>query len=220
MSDQDYLVSYGCLGDFGRFRPLEPFAYQRGDQVVVRSQQGVELGVVLCPATAGHAQLLPHIFVGQLLRRVTPDDQYQAAALHERAQQLFEDGQRLLTEMALPIALLDVDILLDGQLANLHHLRWDECDERPLVSTLSKKYELLVSLRNLALPPHDADPENGVAGCGKPDCGHGQAGECTSCASTGGGCSTGCGSVKPNDLQAYFAGLRRQMNDRSRVPLL
>jgi cell fate regulator YaaT (PSP1 superfamily) len=220
MIEQEYLVSHGCLGDFGLFRPVERLECRRDDRVVVRSQQGLELGVVLCPATARHAHLLSQSFVGQLLRRVTSDDDCWAALQRERSHHLFEDGQRLLDELNLPIALLDVEILLDGQLANLHHLRWGDCDERQLVSTLSKKYELQITLHNMALPPKNAGLENLHGGCGKPGCGKQDGGGCTSCGTSGGGCATGCGSIKSDELQAYFMSLRHRMDNRSRMPLL
>ena len=53
MTEQEYLVSYGNSGEFARFRCAADADYRKGDAVVVRSHQGLELGVVLCPATAG-----------------------------------------------------------------------------------------------------------------------------------------------------------------------
>ena len=84
-------------------------------------------------------------------------------------------------------------------------------DERPLVSQLSKRYEVLVALRDLGLP-------EGASACGKPDCGN-SGGGCTTCA-TGGGCASGCGSKGlANDVREYFSGLRQQMEKSQRVPL-
>ena len=90
----------------------------------------------------------------------------------------------------------------------LFYLRWAECDERPLVSALSRKHEALVALRNLAMP-------EGAGGCGLPNCSHDKGG-CTSCGT--GGCGT-CGKTLGKDVQEYFAGLRQQMEANQRVPL-
>ena len=40
MEDREYLVSYGNLGDFGRFRAAAPLACRRGQKLVVRSPRG------------------------------------------------------------------------------------------------------------------------------------------------------------------------------------
>jgi len=204
----EYLVSHGSAAEFGRFRTAAALDCRRGDRVVVRTQRGLEIGTVLCAATPRHTRLLPDAFVGELLRCATPEDEQIAAGTHERAQRLYQDARRLAAELGLPLEVLDVEVLLDGHQVTLYFLRWAECDERPLVSALSKKYEALVALRDLALPA-------GASACGKPDCG---SGGCSTCGS--GGCST-CGSkTLSKEVQEYFASLRRKMDAAPRVPLL
>jgi cell fate regulator YaaT (PSP1 superfamily) len=214
----EYLVSYGRTGDFGRFRLAQPIGCRRGDRVVVRSHRGLELGEVLCPATPGHAQFLPNTTVGALLRLAGDQDEQAAERQRQRGRQLCDDGRRLAGELALPLEILDAEILLDGQQAIVQFLRWDECDFRPFVSALSTRYEVQLAMHDLALPG-DADAEQEEHGCGREDCGRaGGKGSCASCGS-GGGCS-GCGVAKKEDLAAYFAGLRQQMDARQRTALL
>lgn len=211
MTTTEYLVTHGCTGEFARFRAVEPGEFRRGDRVVVRSARGLELGEVLCPSTARHAGALPDAFGGELLRRASAEDEQIAAGMREQAQRLFDDGRRLAVELNLPLEILDVEILLDGHQVVLYHVCWQECDERPLVSALSKKYEALVALRDLALPA-------GAAGCGLPNCSNKDGKGCSSCGT--GGCST-CGSkTMAKDVQDYFAGLRQQMDERRRTSLV
>jgi hypothetical protein len=214
---REYLVSYGSAGDFSRFRAQMGYAYQRGDRVVIRSQQGLELGVVMCPATPGHARYLSDRGVGDLLRRATSEDEQVARQGQQQAERLFEDARRLAADMALPLEILDVEVLFDRQQAIIHHLRRDNCDYRPLVSQLSRKYDLFLTMQNLALPMELTEEETG---CGRPDCGKG-AGGCSTCGS-GGGCSTGsCSSgVKQEEITAYLAGLHDALEARGRKPLL
>lgn len=210
MSDTEYLVSHGSAGEFGRFRSREGQACRRGDRVVLRTPRGLELGSVLCPANPRHARMLEDVVTGELLRIAGPEDEEIARGIQDRQQRLFDDARALAGELQLPLEILDVEVLLDGHQVTLHYLRWAECDERPLVSALSKKYEAMVALRDLALPA-------GASACGKPDCGNGSGG-CTSCG-TGSGCST-CGSkTMSKDVQEYFAGLRQKMEQSQRVPL-
>ena len=179
---REYLVAFGGAASFGRFRPHCSLRCQRGDRVVIRTPDGLEIGSVLCEATPGHAHFLPNTSVGELVRPASRRDEQAASKLQERAQQLFEDGRRLAAEFGLALELLDAEILLDGRQARLHYLGAGPFDARPLMDALSDRYHLLVTLHNLAEPVEAA--ENGA--CGAPGC---QAGKCSSCSS-----GKGCGS--------------------------
>ncbi len=218
MQSQEYLVSYGLAGEFGRFRASAPLALCRGERVVVRSPRGVEIAEVLREATPRHAQFLPNTSVGQLLRSLTSEDERTEINCRSRGQQLFERGRRLADELKLPLELLDVELLLDSQHALLHHLRWADADVRPFVSTLSREFELHITLVDLTGPKDTTDHEDTEEphGCGRPDCGRTEGGGCSTCGS--GGCGT-CGSANPRDVELHFAQLREQM-ERRRTALL
>jgi len=206
----EYLVGHGSAGAVGRFRSAVPLQYRRGDRVVIRTPTGLDVGMVRCAATAQHARLLDDPEPGELLRLVTVEDDAIAAGARQRGQQLFEEARRLAEELALPLAILDVEVQFDGHRVTLYSARWAACDERPLVSQLSKRYEVMVALRDLGVP-------DGASACGKPDCGS-SSGGCTSCAT--GGCATGCGSKGlAGDVREYFSSLRQKMEKSQRVPL-
>src|SRR5262249_8217040 len=150
MNDVEYLVSYGLAGDFGRFRSLRPLPCRRGARVVVRSHRGLEVGSVLRPATPRHAAFLPNTTVGQLLRGLTPDDDPTLDTLRQRTWELCERAAALADELALPLEVLDAEVLLDGQHAALHLLRRDAGDVRPFVSTLSREFALHIEIADLA----------------------------------------------------------------------
>jgi hypothetical protein len=210
MNELEYLLSYGQLGDFGRFRAVRPLACRRGDKAVVRSHRGLELAEVLQPATSRHAHFLPNTTVGQLLRLAGADDEATAARMAARGRVLLARGVGLIGELRLALDLLDVEVLLDGEHAVLHCLKSGDDDVRPLVSTLSREFALHIVLQDLTQKSTTEEDH----GCGREGCGGGNCGSCGS----GGGCST-CGAAKPEEVTAYFAGLRTQM-EQSRVPLL
>lgn len=182
MEYREYLVGYGKTGAFGRFRPCYPVRCVRGDSVVVRTDEGLELGTVLCEATAGHARFLPNTTVGEFVRVVTARDAHVAACLELRAQELFGDARRLVAELALPLEVLDADVLLDGKLARVHYLGSATCDPRPLLETLADRHHLLIRLHNLA-EVDEASREDEHETCGScGSCGSCSAGGCGSCA--------------------------------------
>jgi hypothetical protein len=212
---REFLVSYGSLGDFGRFRPVTPLECGRGDRAVVRSRRGLELGRVLCEATPGHARHLPNTTVGQLVRLARPDDLAAAAGLAERARQFVGEARELAQTMGMAFEVMDVELLLDEQHGVIHLLGLDGVDPRPFVSTLSRRHELHVSLLDLAGSGQEEEAETG---CGREDCGKGEGGGCSSCG-TGGGCSS-CGSGDAGAVESHLAELRDQMEAAGRKPLL
>jgi cell fate regulator YaaT (PSP1 superfamily) len=208
VSELEYLVGYGLQGDFGRFRSGAALSCRRGDRVVVRSPRGLEIGDVLRPGTPRLARHLPNTTLGHLLRLATADDKQTARQLSGRGRALLERGRALLAELDLPLELIDAEVLLDGQSAVLHHVRWADADVRPFVSTLARTFDLRITLADLTRPHAEAEQH----GCGREGCGSGGCGSCGS-----GGCGT-CGSASPAEVQAYFAELRRKMERRT--PLL
>lgn len=183
---QEYLLSYGVTGEFGRFRPTQPLRCRRGDRAVIRTHRGLELGVVMCAAQPGHARFLPNTSIGELLRLATPEDTHTAAVMSDRSQNFFEDCRRLVAEMALPLEILDAEVLLDGRQAIFHYLRWAECDERSLVSSLCRQHDVFVAMHNLRTPAEMEGEESDHGGCGEAGCGNKGGSGCTSCAT---GCS-------------------------------
>ena len=206
-----YLTQYGRLGFVGQFR--SEFLLARGDRVVVRGPRGIELADIL---------VAPERFSGpddgDVLRPATRADDAEASRLDARAQELLASASARGSELGLPLAFVDIEVTLDGT-AILHALPWDACDATALLDAGATCAGLAVRLLDLSRSPTANDPP--ATGCGKPGCGS---------ESGGGGCSTGgcssgsCsrGAVKSSEeLTAYFADLRRKMEDArlARTPL-
>jgi cell fate regulator YaaT (PSP1 superfamily) len=203
---REYLVQYGATGAFGRFRPSSPVRCQRGDRAVVRTEDGIELGHVLCEATPGHAQFLPNTTVGEFVRLAASRDEENAARMQQRGQELFACARDVAAELALPLEILDAEVLLDGKHARLHYLGEPGCDPRSLMDALADRYQLLIRLFDLAAP---LETEEAHEGCGAEGCG---GGGCGSCGSTG-----GCGSCKEHEHKAPRESAH---NSRQRVALI
>jgi hypothetical protein len=196
MTEFEYLVTYGQGAYLGRFRAAAD--YRRDDRVVVRTDRGVEAGIVRERATSTTVTA-----VGEVLRAFTADDEAAAARNHQRLVTILADAEAEAT--GLPLLFLDGEVLLDGSQAILNAVHWADCDATSLFADLSARHGLVVKLADLTTTPK---PTTGCSTCGAEKSG------CDSCG-TGGGCSTGScskGSVKSADeLTAYFAGLRQQM---------
>jgi hypothetical protein len=206
------------MGEVGRFRPTRPLACRRGDRAVVQSFRGVELGEVLCPATPGHARYFVNTSVGKLLRLAEEADERAAARLQDQAWKLFDDGRSLAAGLDLPLEVFDAEVLLDGEHAVLHHLRWGAFDERPFVSTLSRRHGLHIALHYPPTPAGDHDEEHGCGSCGSGGCGSCGSGGCGSCHVPA--AAPSAAGTADDGPQAHFAALRERMVAQGRTPLL
>ena len=209
MTATEYLVHHGSAGHLGRFRAGDVAGLGRGAAVVVHTRRGLELGEVLCPSSPERAAL-PDPFVGELVRPATSDDVTAADRCRRLGDDLFAEGSRLAHSLNLSLALVDVEVFLDGRQALLHAVRLGPCDEAPLLAALGEHHDLVVRLYDLTADTA-AEEEHGCGSCGSGGCG--------SCGSGGGGCGS-CSAGAAKELASYFAELRAKMEQRQRVSLL
>lgn len=223
MDCREYLVSYGAAAYFGRFIPAQALGCRRGDRVIVRSHRGLEMGTVLCEATAGHAQLLQDR-VGQLLRPAGAEDELRLASLAGEQQEAFAQARRLALELGLPLEIVDVEVLLEPRTFVVHYFAAGQPDYRELVSSLARQFDAYIEMLDLASLPGDHDPDvhhdehadaGGCGSCGNGGCGSCGEGGCGSCGS--GGCGSppeGDAAVDEPGWQAFFSELRVKMDRR------
>jgi hypothetical protein len=205
-----FLITTGRTAGVALYEAASAVECRRGDRAVVRTPRGLELGTVLCAASTEHTRYLSANAVGELVRLTSADDEARSAEMNVLAERVFESA-RALAEFE-SIELVDAEALFDGRRVLLQCLAPADFDATRLVTGLSQHYGVEVMLENLASEP----PEPTQGGCGKPGCGHGEAG-CSSCGT--GGCST-CSAGQKIDLRDYFAHLRTKMESQGRVALL
>ncbi len=180
-----HLVRYSLLGQIGRFVAADAVCYPRNSRVIVRSDRGLEIGVVL----AGPKQSDNQVSLdGQILRRMTVEDDLLEARLEKHRHDAFTACTDLLSQQSVPAVLMDVEHLFDGEGLFFYFLGEVPAEAERLTEQLAGVYETKVEFRKFA--------ETLTEGCG-PGCGTeeamGQGGceSCTSCA-----VASACGSKK------------------------
>ena len=191
-----FLVRFGVMGHLGWFVAREPGDYGRRQRVVVRTNRGLEAGEIMTPegefgAGAGDP-------AGELLRSMTPEDVFQERALRQGEQKAFEDCRRLLAERNMPVELLDVEQLLDGEKILFYFLGDPPPLMADLTEELAKTYETRVEFRQFM--------ERAEVGCG-PGCGTDEAPGC--------GDEGGCSSCGDNGSCAVKSILHNQKSDHA-----
>src|SRR5579871_806872 len=96
-----YVVRHGAMRFLGDFEPADTTAYRRGDQVVVRTERGMEVGQVLCPADPRALELLSEPTRGRILRRLADPDRAEFERLRQAEQREFDTCLRLIANRRL-----------------------------------------------------------------------------------------------------------------------
>lgn len=171
-----HVVRFGTLGHVGRFASTVHDPLPRGLRVVVQTGRGIETGEVLTLAET--TQTDESNIDGTLLRAMTSEDELLDARLQQNRQAAIEQCSARIAELELPVNLVDVEPLFDGQALVFYFLGEETPEVEELVAELTETYETQVQFRRFAQTLEE--------GCG-PDCGTSDAGGCGSCAS--GSCS-------------------------------
>lgn len=180
-----HLIRFSSLGQIGRFVAADAARYPRRSRVIVRSRRGLEIGEVLAePEPTAEAEDIE----GQILRRMTVEDDLLEARLAKHRNQAFDACSALLVEHQVPAVLMDVEHLFDGEGLFFYFLGEVPPEAKALTEQLAATYETKIEFRKFA--------ETLAEGCG-PGCGteaaQGQGGcvSCTSCA-----VASACGTKK------------------------
>lgn len=180
-----HLVRYSLLGHVGRFVASDATRYPRNTRVVVRSPRGLEIGEVLAvPVPTDSTDEND----GQILRRVTVEDDLLSARLEKHRHEAFAACSALLEDRQIPAVLVDVEHLFDGQGLFFYFLGEVPTQANSVMQQLADLYETTVEFRKFA----DTLTEGCGPGCGTEEAkGQGGCASCTSCA-----VASACGTRK------------------------
>lgn len=207
MEESGYLVRFGLMRHVGLFL-ADSAAYGRGQEVVVRTHRGTELGEVLVgrPGAAG-ATTAP------ILRPAAPDDLARARRLAEGRPDQLAACEQALRGGDWPLVVLDVEPLLDGDRTVLHYLGPHRLDASGLIAAFRARCGLDVVLepagRDVEEPapaPAPAGPEAEAKDHGCESCGPSGGGGCGSVGCGSGGCSTDSGGCAVKAIVASRKG--------------
>ena len=191
----EYLVRYGKAGEFGRFRAQKPLQLFKGDLVLIETHRGKETGEILSPSSPTIAKFLPNTTVGKLFSTLSPQDDSLAQLNHLKSSHIFEAAKKISLDLALPVMIVEAELLFDGRHAVLHLLTSPKTDVRDLVSKLSQDFDMHIYVENISQPQEEEKlaEDDGTSSRGSGKCGSKESG-CGTCGS-GGGCGS-CSTAK------------------------
>lgn len=166
-----YIIRYGVMRLLGEFEARRQQVFRRGDDVIVRSERGVEWGTVLCPASPRTAEYLGQNKAsgGRILRTVSDEDRKSRHESSEREKQYFRDAGRMIADRSLQMQLVDVEQVFGGERIIFYYLSEKRVDFRELVKLMAREFNARIEMRQIGVRD-EAKLLADYGDCGKPVC--------------------------------------------------
>lgn len=139
-------VRYGTMRNVGFF-VADKEEFRPGDDVIVRTERGVEWGEVLQCRAECHREEPPH---GTVLRRVTDSDNEKLERIKQDKEPAeYEVCEELIDELDVPMELVDVEHLFGGHKIIFFFTADGRVDFRDLVRELAGHYCTRIEMRQI-----------------------------------------------------------------------
>lgn len=127
----------------------ETFRY--GDEVVIHSDRGTEIGTILCEATPAAVGGLHEPTNGRVLRRLDATDRGDWSQMSEMTQRDLAASQPHVDQLKLPMQLIDVERLLGGERVIVYFVSESRIDFRALVKLLGREFQTRIEMRQIGI---------------------------------------------------------------------
>ena len=165
-----YVVRYGSTRLIAEFSVKGEQKYKRSQEVIVRSNRGVEWGEVLCDATERTRDYLGSKEVaGRVLRVANEKDYERREEMRNREPADFNGVRETIAEHKLQMQLVDIEHILGGERMIVFYLAENRVDFRQLVKSLAKKFKTRIEMRQIGVRD-EAKLLADYGDCGKPVC--------------------------------------------------
>jgi cell fate regulator YaaT (PSP1 superfamily) len=164
-----YVVRYGRMRFLGEYTGLADHEHPRGQQVVIRSDRGTELGDVLCPSSERTTKFLVNPVQGEILRLATPEDRALEAQMAEDRTKVFKICQELIAKRRLQMDLVDLETIQGRERVVFYYLAEKRVDFRELVKDLARALRTRIEMRQIGVRD-EAKLLADYGDCGKPVC--------------------------------------------------
>lgn len=166
-----YVVRYGTMRLLGDFEAKRGVSFSRSDEVIVRSERGIEWGTVLCPATENTGSYLGSIRTsgGRILRSVSDEDRRSRQEMSLRERRYFDQAAAMIRDRSMQMQLIDIEQIFGGERLILYYLSENRVDFRELVKAMAREFNTRIEMRQIGIRD-EARLLADYGDCGKPVC--------------------------------------------------
>ncbi|MCA9215571.1 MAG: signal peptidase, partial [Planctomycetales bacterium] len=164
-----FVVRYGAMRGIGVLSSRGSDNFKRGAKVIARTERGLEAGEVLCRATESAVKHLENPGHGQILRRMTNEDENELAHMQVQAGDEFQTCLKHVAELGLEMELVDLEHVFGGERIVVYYLAEERVDFRELVKRLAVEFQTRIEMRQIGVRD-EAKLLADYGDCGKPVC--------------------------------------------------
>jgi cell fate regulator YaaT (PSP1 superfamily) len=164
-----YVVRHGAMRFLGVFAAPPGYVFRRGEQVVIKTDRGLEVGDPLAVASPQAVAQIPDPTRGEIVRAVTADDRAKIALLGDLMKKEFAAGEQLIAKHRLAMQLVDIEHLFGGERIVFYFLAEHRVDFRELVKSMAREFHTRIELRQIGARD-EAKLLADYGDCGKPVC--------------------------------------------------
>lgn len=165
-----YVVRYGSMRLLGEFASKRHHNIRRGDDVIVRSDRGVEFGMVLCESGAKTKDYLGEkARTGRILRLASDEDRRSLDDVAEREKAFLAEAVKMIADQRLQMQIVDVEQVFGGERIVFSYLAEKRVDFRELVKLMAREFNARIEMRQIGVRD-EARLLADYGDCGKPVC--------------------------------------------------
>ena len=164
-----YVVRYGAMRTLGVLSVRGGEKFERTAPVIARTDRGLEAGEVLAPANEESVERLGRVPHGQILRRMTADDDKEWFHIQSQTRVEFEKCQKHVSQLGLDMELVDIERIFGGERIVVYYLSEERVDFRELVRKLAAEFQTRIEMRQIGVRD-EAKLLADYGDCGKPVC--------------------------------------------------
>jgi cell fate regulator YaaT (PSP1 superfamily) len=164
-----YIVRHGATRLLGDFIAPDEKLFSRGNRVILKTERGLEIGDILCPATPEAVRHITDPTRGQILRAMSAEDRGKAEDNLALAKRQFTIASDIVEHRQLAMQLVDVERLFGGERLIFYFLSEKRIDFRDLVKELAREFQIRIELRQIGVRD-EAKLKADYGDCGKPVC--------------------------------------------------
>jgi len=146
-----YVVRHGVMRILGVFSTSRGETFGRTARVICRTARGLEAGEVLSEATPHAMNHMNNPGKGQILRRMTSQDELELRKLHDAEADKVRTTEQYISKLGLSMKLIDLEHLFGGERIIVYYLAEQRVDFRELVRQLAGEFQTRIEMRQIGV---------------------------------------------------------------------
>ena len=147
-----YITRYGAMRFLGVFSFPEQPELRHGIDVIVRTNRGQEVGVVLCLATPEAIEKIKtEMIEDRIIRIMTESDRNEHRRIRAGEKDEFERCLKIIEKMQLAMDLVRIEHLFGGERIIVYYVAEGRVDFRELVKVLAGEFQTRIEMRQIGV---------------------------------------------------------------------